>query len=324
MNAKIIGMGCYAPEKIFTNADMEKFVETNDEWIVQRTGIKQRHIADENEYTSDIATQAALLALENAGIGAETLDLIILATVTPDCFTPSCACIVQKNIEAVNAAAFDINAACSGFVTGTVIAKQFIETGMYKRVLVIGADVLSKATDYADRSTCILFGDAAGAVIYEASEENGIICVDIGANGKDGNTLTSLAYRRDEEEMEKRVTKNPNYISMQGSQVMKFAVKAMTKSTLKLCKNSNLELSDISLIIPHQANVRIIESSANFLKVDIDKVYMNLWKYGNTSSASIPVAMCEAMQEGKLKRGDKFIIVGFGGGLTWGSCLIEY
>lgn len=324
MNSRIIGMGAYAPEKVYTNKDMENFVETNDEWILQRTGIQQRHIAAEDEYTSDLATKAAKRALENAKLTAEDIDLIIVATVTPDCFTPSCACIVQKNIEAKNAAAFDINAACSGFVTGTVIAKQFIQTGSYKRVMVIGADALSKATDYADRGTCILFGDAAGAVIYEASDDAGVISTDIGANGKDGNKLTSFAYRQDEEELEKRVTKNLNYIRMDGSEVMKFAVRAMTKASQTVCKEANITLDDVGLIIPHQANIRIIESAAKFLKVDMNKIFVNVHKYGNTSSASIPVAMCEAAEEGKLKRGDKFVIVGFGGGLTWGAALIEY
>ena len=324
MNAKIIGMGHYAPQKVYTNTDMEKFVETNDEWIVQRTGIKQRHIAADDEFTTDLATKAAQKALENAGIGAEELDLIILATVTPDYFTPSCSCVVQKNINAKNAAAFDINAACSGFVTGTVIAKQFIETGLYKRVMVIGADALSKATDYTDRSTCILFGDAAGAVIYGASEENGVMSIDIGANGADGDKLTSLAYRYDEEEINMRLSKNPNHIRMAGSEVMKFAVRAMTKAAQRVCKEKGFTINDVDVIIPHQANIRIIESAAKLLKVDMNKIFTNLEFYGNTSSASVPVAMCEAVEQGVLKRGDKFIIVGFGGGLTWGAALIEY
>lgn len=324
MNAKIIGMGAYAPEKIYTNKDMEQFVETDNEWIVQRTGIEQRHICKEDEYTTDMATEAAKRAIDNAKILAEDLDLIILATVTPDYYTPSCACVVQKNIGAKNAAAFDINAACSGFVTGTVIAKQFIENGVYNRVMVIGADALSKATDYTDRATCILFGDAAGAVIYEASEENGIMTVDIGANGKDGDKLTNLAYRCDSVEIEKRLSKNPHHIWMAGSEVMKFAVRAMSKAAIKVCKLADISIDDVDVIIPHQANIRIIESAAKLLKIDLDKIYINLQKYGNTSSASIPVAMCEAMNDGRLKKGDKFVIVGFGGGLTWGAALIEY
>lgn len=324
MNAKIIGMGHYAPEKVYTNADMEKFVETDDEWIVQRTGIKQRHIASDDEFTTDLATRAAQNALDNAGIEADELDLIILATVTPDYFTPSCSCVVQKNINAKNAAAFDINAACSGFVTGTVIAKQFIETGLYKKVMVIGADALSKATDYTDRSTCILFGDAAGAVIYGASEEKGVMSIDIGAKGDDGDKLTSLAYRYDEEEINMRLSKNPNHIRMAGSEVMKFAVRAMTKAAQKVCKEAEITINDVNLIIPHQANIRIIESAAKLLKVDMENIFTNLENYGNTSSASVPVAMCEAVEQGVLKRGDKFVIVGFGGGLTWGAALIEY
>lgn len=324
MKSKIIGMGYYAPKKIYDNFKMQEFVETDDEWITQRTGIKKRHISDFDEYTTDLATIAAKNALKNAGISAEELDLIIFSTVTPDCFTPSCSCIVQARIGADNSSAFDINAACSGFVTGSVIANQFIKTGSYKTIMVIGADALSKATDYTDRSTCILFGDAAGAVIYRASESGGIIETDIGAKGKDGDKLTSFAYRVDEEEIEKRVSKNKNHIWMAGKEVMKFAVTAMSSSALKVCENAGLSMDDIKLIIPHQANQRIIDSAAKRMNIDKEKIFVNLSEYGNTSSASIPVAMCEAAEQGLIKRGDKFIIVGFGGGLTWGSALIEY
>ncbi len=321
--AKISGMGYYVPEKVYDNEYMESIVETNDEWITQRTGISRRHICEDNQFTTDIATEAAKNAMKDRGISAEELDLIILATVTPDCFTPSCACIVQKNIGAVNAAAFDINAACSGFVTALTIGKQFIETGMYKKILVIGADALSKATDYKDRGTCILFGDAAGAVILEVSEEKGVLTTEIGANGMDGDKLTSLAYRDDPEEIEKRVSKNPHTIWMAGAEVMKFAVKIMEKAARKVVEDAGLTFENIDLIVPHQANKRIIDGAVKRMGITQDKVFVNLERYGNTSSASIPVALCQAVEEGAAKKGDKVVIVGFGGGLTWGAALLE-
>ncbi len=322
--AKITATGAYLPERVLDNAYMESIVETNDEWIMQRTGIKERHVCDENTYTTDIATEAAKNALSNAGAAAEEIELIIVATVTPDYFTPSCACVVQKNLGAVNSAAFDINAACSGFVTGLTIAKQFIENGTYKKVLVIGADALSKATDYKDRGTCILFGDAAGAVLVEASGENGILATDIGAKGEDGDKLTSLAYRNDAAELEKRVSGEKSSIWMAGAEVMKFAVKAMDGAATAVLEKAGLSFDDIDLIVPHQANKRIIDGAAKRMGVPTEKIFSNLERCGNTSSASIPVALAEAVAEGKVKSGDKVIIVGFGGGLTWGAALLQF
>lgn len=322
-HARICGMGCYVPEKVYDNDYMQSIVETNDEWIVQRTGIKQRHICEENQYTTDIASIAAENALKKAGMEAERLELIIVATVTPDYFTPSCACVVQKNIGAKNAAAFDINAACSGFVTALTIAKQFIESGQYENILVIGADALSKATDYKDRGTCILFGDAAGAAVICASDKNGILSTEIGANGAEGDKLTSLAYRHDRSELEKRVSHSPNTIWMAGAEVMKFAVKTMESAARRVVEAAGLSLEEIDLIVPHQANKRIIDGALKRLGLGEDKAFINLEKYGNTSSASIPVALCEAIEAGRAKKGDKIVIVGFGGGLTWGAALIE-
>lgn len=321
--AKITGLGYYVPEQVFDNQYMESIVETNDEWITQRTGIKERHICSDDQFTTDIATRAAENALKDAGIGAEDIDLIILATVTPDYFTPSCSCVVQKNLGAVNSAAFDINAACSGFVTALTIAKQFIECNQYKNILVIGADALSKATDYKDRGTCILFGDAAGAVVLSASATNGILATEIGARGVDGDKLTSLAYREDPAETEKRVSGDKSTVWMAGSEVMKFAVKAMESAAKKVAEEGGLDIKDVDLIVPHQANQRIIDSAVKRMGIEIEKVFVNLSKYGNTSSASIPVALCEAVKEGRAKKGDKVIIVGFGGGLTWGAALLE-
>ncbi len=321
--AEICGMGYYVPEKVYDNDYMESIVETNDEWIVQRTGIKERHICEDGQYTTDIATIAAKNALKDAKMSAEEVELIILATVTPDYFTPSCACVVQKNIGAENAAAFDINAACSGFVTALTIAKQFIESGQYKNILVIGSDALSKATDYKDRGTCILFGDAAGAAVVKASDKNGILATEIGAKGADGDKLTSLAYREDEEETEKRVSKNKSTIWMAGAEVMKFAVKTMEKAARKVVEGAGLTFDDIDLVVPHQANKRIIDGALKRLDIGEKKVFINLEKYGNTSSASIPVALCEAIEQKRAKKGDKIVIVGFGGGLTWGAALLE-
>lgn len=321
--AEICGMGYYVPEKVYDNDYMESIVETNDEWIVQRTGIKERHICEDGQYTTDIATIAAKNALKDAKMSAEEVELIILATVTPDYFTPSCACVVQKNIGAENAAAFDINAACSGFVTALTIAKQFIESGQYKNILVIGSDALSKATDYKDRGTCILFGDAAGAAVVKASDKNSILATEIGAKGADGDKLTSLAYREDGEETEKRVSKNKSTIWMAGAEVMKFAVKTMEKAARKVVEGAGLTFDDIDLVVPHQANKRIIDGALKRLDIGEEKVFINLEKYGNTSSASIPVALCEAIEQKRAKKGDKIVIVGFGGGLTWGAALLE-
>ncbi len=324
IKARISGMGFYAPEKVYDNAYMEQIVETNDEWIVQRTGIKQRHISADDEFTSDLATKAALAALENSGTSAEEIELIIVATVTPDYFTPSTACVVQKNIGAENAAAFDMNAACSGFVAALDTAEKFIAVGKYKKVLVIGADALSKATDYKDRSTCILFGDAAGAAVVEASEKGGLIASRIGAKGKDYDKITNLAYRKDDAELEKRITKRNGLLWMAGSEVMKFAVRVMADAAKKVAEDAGIEIQDVDLLVPHQANIRIIDGAAKRLDIDDEKVFKNIQKYGNTSAASIPVALCEALSEGKIKEGDKVLIVGFGAGLTWGAALIEW
>lgn len=320
--AKITGLGKYLPEKIYDNAYMESIVDTSDEWIIRRTGIEQRRISADDEYTSDMATKAAEAAIKDAGLKAEEIDLILLATVTPDYFTPSCACVVQKNIGAVNAAAIDYNTACSGFVSGLMLAKQFIENGTYKNILVIAADVLSKATDYKDRATCVLFGDAAGAAVLSASDEPGIIEVEIGADGTGGDTLTMLAYKNDEEETEKRVSKRKETIWMAGQSVMKFAVKAMADSSQRVLDKAGLNWDDIALVIPHQANYRIVDSAVKRMGISIDKVYLTLNKYGNTSASCIPVALSEAVEAGRVKKGDKVVLVGFGGGLTYAAAVL--
>ena len=322
--ARIKGLGKYLPEKIYDNAYMESIVDTNDEWIVRRTGIKERRISADDEYTTDMAAKAAQAALKNAEMNAEEIDLIMLATVTPDYFTPSCACVVQHKIGAVNAAAFDYNTACSGFVSGLMIAKQFIENGAYKNILIVAADVLSKATDYKDRATCILFGDAAGAAVLSASDEPGIIEVEMGADGSGGDTLTMLAYRNDEEEIEKRVSGRKETIWMAGQSVMKFAVKAMADSSHRVLDKAGLDWSDISLVVPHQANYRIVDSAVKRMGISKDKIYYTLHKYGNTSASCIPVALCEAAEKGIVKKGDKIVLVGFGGGLTYAAAVLTF
>ncbi|MCH5212321.1 MAG: ketoacyl-ACP synthase III [Oscillospiraceae bacterium] len=323
--ARISGVGMYIPEKVYDNAYMESIVDTNDEWITRRTGIKERHVSAPDEYTTDMATIAAKRALDSAGLKPEDIDLIMLATVTPDYFTPSCACVVQGNIGAVNAAAFDYNAACSSFVTGLVMANQFIENGCYKHILIICADVLTKATDYKDRATCILFGDAAGAAVLSATESGeGIISYEIGADGEGCKNITSLAIRDDAEELEKRIGGRKETIWMAGQAVMKFAVKAMADSSGRILEKAGLTYDDVELVIPHQANYRIVDSAIKRMGIEKDKVFLHLEKYGNTSASCIPVALCEAVESGRIKRGDKIILVGFGGGLTWGAALLEY
>ena len=323
-NAKITGLGKYIPEKIYDNAYMESIVDTNDEWITRRTGIKERHISADDEYTTDMAIKASQEAIADAGISAEDIDLILLATVTPDYFTPSCACVIQGKLGAKNAMAIDYNAACSGFPVGLGIANQFIKAGMYKTILVVCADVLSKATDYTDRATCVLFGDAAGAAIVQASEEPGIISVDMGADGEGALAITSMAYRNDEEEMEKRLAKRKDTLWMAGQAVMKFAVKAMADSSQRVLDKAGLTYDDIKLVVPHQANYRIVDSAIKRMGIGYDKVILTIEKYGNTSASCIPVALYEAVKTGKLQKGDKAVLVGFGGGLTYAACVIEW
>ncbi len=324
-NMIIKGLGKYIPEKIYDNAYFESIVETSDEWITRRTGIKERHIAEDNEYTTDLATKAAEAAIADAGITPEEIDLILLATVTPDYFTPCCACIVQNNIGAVNAAAFDYNAACSSFITGMVTAEQFIKTGTYKNILLVCADVLSKTTDYKDRSTCVLFGDAAGAAVLSADDDaEGILASELGADGTGAMYITSLAVKEDSEEIEKRISHRKETVCMEGQAVMKFAVKTMAEATDRILAKAGLTYDDVALVVPHQANYRIVDSAIKRMGISKDKVMLTLEKYGNTSSSCIPSALTDAVKTGKIKRGDKVVVVGFGGGLTWGAAVFSY
>lgn len=321
----ILGTGSCLPEKVVSNHDLAKIVDTSHEWIVSRTGIHTRRIADDNTATSDLATEAAKIALERANIKAEDLDLIIVATVTPDMNFPSTACIVQSNIGAKNAAAFDLEAACSGFLYGVSIADQFIKTGAYDHVLVIGAETLSKIMNWNDRNTCVLFGDGAGAVVLGPTEEGrGIQSTYLGADGEGGKFLTMPAGGSRMPASVQSIEQNLHYIKMDGSEVFKFAVRIMGNAAKKALELADLDVSDIDYLVPHQANTRIISSAAKRLKLPMEKVYVNLDVYGNMSAASIPVALDEAVTKGEIKKGDNVVLVGFGGGLTWGSCVIKW
>ena len=320
----ILGVGSSIPEKILTNSDLEKMVETSDEWILKRTGISQRHILDENAPAYMLGVEAANKALKDAGISAEEIDLIIVATETPDYLTPSTSSIIQKNIGAVKAAVFDLNAACSGFVYALTVAHQFIKTAYYKYVLVIGCEGLSKVVDWNDRKTCVLFGDAAAAAVLGPVESGfGIITTHIGADGRLGHNITIPCCYCSEEDAEKRQNGVKRVLWMDGSEVFKFAVKIMDQATRKVVEDASLTIDDIKLIIPHQANIRIIDGAAKRLGLPEDRVFANVKNYGNVSSASIPLALGEAIKKNRIQRGDNIILVGFGGGLTWASALIK-
>jgi 3-oxoacyl-[acyl-carrier-protein] synthase III len=324
-HAGIIATGSYVPDKILDNAYFEKTVDTNNEWIISRTGIEERRVADENTATSDLATKAALKAMEKSGTKPEEIDLIIVATVTPDFSFPSTACIVQKNLGAVNAAAFDLEAACSGFMYGMTIADSFVRSGVYKKILVIGAETLSKIVDYTDRNTCLLFGDGAGAVIIAEVEEGyGILGSHLGANGSAGHLLTLPAGGSRMPTTEQTIKDRMHYVQMDGSEVFKFAIKIMGEAAEKALENCGLKKEDIDFLIPHQANTRIIESAVRRLKISPEKVFVNVNKYGNMSAASIAVALDEANEQNCLKDGDIVVLVGFGGGLTWGASVMRW
>ncbi len=321
----ILGTGKYLPENIVTNFDLEKMVDTSDEWIKTRTGISERRFLEKDKATSDMATEAAKIALKDAGVSPEDIDLIIVTTVTPDMAFPSSACLVQDNLGCHNAAAFDLEAACTGFIYGLSMAYSQIRVGLCKHVLVISADTLSRITDMTDRNTCVLFGDGAGAaVIGEVPAEKGILALDIGADGSQGRVLIQPAGGSKMPSTEETVKNRLHYIKMEGNEVFKFAVRAMADSSRKVIEKAGLQIEDVDFLVPHQANIRIIESSRKKLKLSKDKVVVNLNKYGNMSSATIPVALDEALKEGKIKENDNVILVGFGGGLTWGSCLLKW
>lgn len=317
--SKIAGTGSYLPNKILSNADLEKLVETTDEWIVTRTGIKERHIAAENELSSDLAYEAAKEAMQAAGVTADEVDLIIVATTTPDKQFPSTACMVQQKLGVSLCPAFDLQAVCSGFVYGLATADKFIRSGSTKCALVIGADTMSKITDYSDRSNCILWGDGAGAVVLKASEEQGIISTHLHADGKHENLLHVPRETLSEEGEIVGGT-----IQMEGNAVFKMAVKTLDAIVDETLEANGMQKSDVDWLVPHQANIRILQATAKKLSMDMARVVVTVDKHGNTSAASIPLALDTAVKDGRIKRGETILMEAFGGGFTWGSALIKY
>ncbi|SHH60838.1 beta-ketoacyl-ACP synthase III [Desulfosporosinus lacus] len=321
----IVGIGSYVPENIVTNKDFEQFLDTNDEWIISRTGIKQRHIAPKDMPVSELCYQAGLKALEDAQIAPEEVDLIIVATITPDYAFPATACLVADRLGARNAAGFDLEAGCSGFIYGVVTGSQFIATGMYKTVLVIGGETLSKVLNWKDRSTCILFGDGAGAAVLQPVKEGfGFLGFELGSDGSGGALLSQPAGGSMYPASLETVEKNLHTLQMEGKEVYKFAVRVMGEVSVKVLKNADLKIEDVDLLIPHQANIRIVDAAVRRLGISPDKVVVNLDKYGNMSAASIPVALDETFKSGRIAEGDIIVMAGFGTGLTWGACVLKW
>lgn len=325
VRSRIIGTGSYLPENVLTNKDLAKMVETSDEWIMERTGIRERRRADEQQAASDLACEASKAALKNASLKAKDIELIIVATVTGDMPLPATACILQDRLDAKKAAAFDVNAACSGFVYGLSVADAFIRSGTYRRVLVVGAEALSKFTDWEDRTTCVLFGDGAGAVILEATEEDrGIISTRIHSDGSMWDLLHTPGGGSRHPSSNDTVRKRLHFIKMRGNETFKVAVRTLESLVVETLKENKLKSSDIALLIPHQANLRIIQATARRLGLPMERVMVNLDRYGNTSAASIPIALDEALKTGRVHDGDYVLLEAFGGGLTWAAALIKW
>ncbi|MBC8249293.1 MAG: ketoacyl-ACP synthase III [Anaerolineales bacterium] len=320
----ITGWGKYVPERVLTNQDLEKMVETSDEWILARTGIKERRIAGPDEAVSTMSLAASQDALAVAGLDPRDLDLIIAATSTPDYLTPPVSSMIQGMLAAPHAAAFDLAAGCTGFVYALATAHQFIATGTYDNVLVIGAEITSRFVDWEDRATCVLFGDGAGAVVLQASEApTGILSFVLGSEGTEYDALIVPAGGSRHPPCQEALDKRMHYIKMDGRRVFKFATKTPVEAAVRVIEGSGLSVDDIALLIPHQANLRIIQCLAKSLGMPLEKVYINLDRYGNTSAASIPVALCEAMEEGRVKEGDNVLLLGFGAGLTWAAAVVK-
>ena len=323
--AGIIGIGSYTPKKVLTNADLEKIVDTTDEWIVTRSGIRERHIVADDEAASDLAIEASKRALECAGLSPEKIDLVICATITGDMPFPSTSCLVQNAIGAVNAAAFDLQAGCSGWVYGLSTGAQFVRSGTYDHILVVGVDVLSRFTDWSDRATCVLFGDAAGAVVLgPTAPDTGVLSAHLGADGSGGELLRMEAGGSKLPASEETVRNHQHFIRMEGREVFKFAVRIMGEASIKALEMCGLTPADVDLFVPHQANIRIIESAAARLGLPEEKVFTNVQNYGNTSAASIPLALDEAYRSGRIKEGDVIVAVGFGAGLTYAAGVIKW
>jgi len=321
-HCRIAGVGHYVPERILTNADLERMVDTSDEWIRNRTGIEERHIAAPHETASTLATNAAKRALAQAGIAAADLDLVLAATTTPDGMFPSVASLVQAGIGANRAGAFDVNAACMGFLSAFATGSQFIANGTARRVLVIGTEVLSRIVDWSDRSTCVLFGDGAGAIVLEAAEYGGPVEFVLRSDGtkRDALWADGPAGPRDAQGRAPETC----YINMDGTAIFKFAVHAMTEAVRETMRRARVGVDDVALVVPHQANLRIIQGTVKALGLPMERVMVNIQRYGNTSSASIPIALSEAVAGGRLREGDLVVLCGFGGGLAWGSMALRW
>lgn len=322
--AGITGLGFYVPEKVLTNKDLERMVDTSDEWIRTRTGILERRIAEKGTGVSDMAALAAEQALQNARVTAKEVDLLIVATTTPDMPLPSTACFVQKKIGAVNAVCFDLGAACAGFVFALVTAEQFVKNGTYKNVLVIGADLISSFIDWTDRSTCVLFGDGAGAAVVQETRSGGILASVLGSDGHYAELLKICAGGSKNPASNETVKTKDHYLQMNGTEVFKLAVRGMADAVLEALKKAGVEPEEVACLIPHQANERIIDAVAERLHFPKEKVFVNLQKYGNTSAASCPIALYEAVEEGRIKKKDKVVIATFGSGLVWGAVVLEW
>ncbi|MFV1957230.1 MAG: beta-ketoacyl-ACP synthase III [bacterium] len=325
MRSMIAGTGSYLPEKILTNADLMEMVDTTDEWIVSRTGVRQRHLASDDQATSDLATAASLKALEMAGKEPGDLDLIIVATITPDHFFPSTAALVQKNIGASTAAAFDLEAACTGFIYGLSVADQFIKSGMYETILVVGAEVLSRYIDWEDRSTAVLFGDGAGAAVLVPSQDSSqIISTHLHCDGSMTDLLCAPGGGSRMPPSYEMIDKKLNTIKMKGNETFKIAVTKLSEVVDEVLKHNNITEDEIDFLIPHQANLRIILATARKLKLSEDKVVITVDRHGNTSAASVPLAMDDAIRNERIARGDTLLLEAFGGGLTWGAALVRW
>jgi 3-oxoacyl-[acyl-carrier-protein] synthase-3 len=316
--SKIIGTGSYLPERVLTNADLEKIVDTSDEWIVERTGIRARHIAAPEQTTAELAEHAALAALQAAHRSPESLDLIVLATTTPDRVFPSTACLLQERLGIGGCAAFDVQAVCSGFIYALSVADKFIKTGAARHALVVGVDALSRYLNWQDRNTCVLFGDGAGAVVLEASSRPGIRSTHLHADGKYKDLLTVPG------QLANGALQGEPYMTMQGGEVFKFAVNHMSKAVEEALAANDLDKEDIDWLIPHQANIRIINSIAKKLALPPERVVVTVDKHGNTSAASVPLALDTAVRDGRIHRGDLLLLEAMGGGFTWGSVLLTY
>ncbi|MBM3246575.1 MAG: ketoacyl-ACP synthase III [Candidatus Omnitrophica bacterium] len=320
----IIGVGEYLPKRVLTNADLEKMVDTSDEWITTRTGIKERRLAAKSEATSDLAIKAAKDALADAKLKPQDLDLIIVATITPDMPFPAVACLLQNALGAKDAICFDISAACAGFVYAITVAQQFIARGSARNALVVGAETLSAITDWQDRNTCVLFGDGAGAVVLAEAKSGGILSTYLGCNGSKADLLMVPGGGSRNPASAHTLGKRLHHIKMKGNEVFKLAVTIMAEAAQNVLKKAGLECKDIDLVIPHQANVRIIMAMAKKLNLAPEKIYLNIERRGNMSSASTATALCEAVRAGRIKRGDIILLDAFGAGLVWGACVIKW